>query len=79
MLSPPPPKFTHVRTDLSGAVKLKVVPAVVDVTPEVVVKLVEAVLGSAQSGAGSVARGPAMNAVRSNFLRELLFDLLFMS
>jgi hypothetical protein len=66
---------------LSGAVTFRVFAlGVATVTDdEEVVRLVLAVLGNAHNGAGSVASGPATNAVRSNFLREkLLFVLLFM-
>jgi len=73
-------KRVHDNTALSGAVTLiaELDTCVTD-TPELVVRLVEAMLGNAHNGAGSVARGPATNAVNSNLLREKFeFDLLFM-
>lgn len=77
---PPEPKACHVRTALSGVVRLSVVvPICWIVTPADVVRLVVSDTGNAQRGAGNVASGPATRAVKSNFLREkLLFSFLFM-
>ena len=69
-----PPNSTQLNTDLSGVVIFSVEPAGVAIValPALELKFVLAVLGNAQSGAGSVANGPATNVASNNLLREKL-------
>ena len=79
MVLPVLPKTCQVRTALSGEVTFNVEPTTCVVTPAEAVKLVDAVSGNAQRGAGNVASGPATRADKSNYRKEkLLFSLLFM-
>jgi len=86
----PLPNSCHVSTPLSAVavtwrlVALTATAVIVeefDTVKLVVVAdpVIPVIWGSAQRGAGSVASGPATNAVRSNFRKEkFLFVLLFM-
>ena len=80
MVWPPPPKLTQVRTDLSAVTltSRRLLPVSANVAaPDVTVTLLAAVLGIAHSGTGNVAKGPATNTERNNFLNERLVIGLF--